>query len=127
MEIDLRKKKSIFICTYIPNKEYVGNHLETLSKILFLYSLNYEKFINVGDFIVCVGEFCISRFCDIFDLKSLKRRNLLKNLENTNSIDLILTNNPRDFQNSCVIKTGLLNFHRMVMTVMKTSFQRFKP
>ena len=35
--------------------------------------------------------------------------------------------NPCSFQNYCVIETGLLDFHRMVVTVLKTSFERLKP
>ena len=51
----------------------------------------------------------------IWSQKSYKRCDLLQNPENPSSIDLILTNNPRSFQNSCVL------------TVLKTSFERLKP
>ena len=47
---------------------------------------------------------------------------MLQNPENTTSINLILTNNQRSFQNSCVIETGLSDFCRIVVTVMKTCF-----
>ena len=50
-----------------------------------------------------------------------------KNIENTNSIDLILINNARSSQNSCVIETGLSDFRRMVVTIMKTFFEKLKP
>ena len=70
----------------------------------------------------------LSGFCDTFGLKSLiKDATWYKNPENPNSIDLILTKNPRSFQNFCLIETGLSDFHRMVLTVMKTSFDRLKP
>ena len=39
-------------------------------------------------------------------------------------IDLILTNCPRSFQNSCVIETGLSDFHKMVVTVMETTYRK---
>ena len=42
-------------------------------------------------------------------------------------IDLILTNCPRSFQNSCVIETGLSDFHNMIVTVMKTSYRKIEP
>ena len=42
-------------------------------------------------------------------------------------IDLILTNWPRSFQNSCVVETGLSDFHKMVGTVMKTSHRKSQP
>ena len=40
---------------------------------------------------------------------------------------LFLTNAPNSFQNSGVVETGLSDFHRMIVTVMKTSFQRLPP
>ena len=64
--------------------------------------------------------------CQGFALHSVSIKDAIcyKNTENPSSIDLILTNNPRSFQNSCVIETGLLDFHRMVVTVMETTFER---
>ena len=43
--------------------------------------------------------------------KSYKRRNLLKNPGKPKYHDVFLTNDPRSFQNSSVIKTGLSDFH----------------
>ena len=42
-------------------------------------------------------------------------------------IDLILSNRPRIFQNSCAIETGLSDFHKMTLTVTKKSFLEYKP
>ena len=56
--------------------------------------------------------------CDIYDIKSL--------IKEPTCIDLILTNNPKCFQNSCVVETGLSDFHRMTATVMKTTFKKFQ-
>ena len=39
----------------------------------------------------------------------------------------MLTNSYRSFENSCPIETGLSDFHRMVVTVMKAYFQKQKP
>ena len=50
-----------------------------------------------------------------------------KNPENPACIDLILTNHPRSFQNSCVFETGLSDLHKMAVTIMKASFQRLQP
>ena len=47
-----------------------------------------------------------------------------KNPEKPSCIDLILRNCPRSFQNCCVMLTGLSDFHKMVTTVMKTTFQK---
>ena len=69
----------------------------------------------------------MSGFCDKIGLKSLiKYSTYHKNPENPSSIDLILTNNLRSFQNSCIIEKGLSDLHRMVLSIMKTSFERLK-
>ena len=50
-----------------------------------------------------------------------------KNPDKPTCIDLILTNCPGSFQNSCVVETGLSDFHKMVVTVMKTSYRKSQP
>ena len=69
--------------------------------------------------------------CQGFVMQSFKSHikdvTCYKNPEILSTIDLILTNNPRRFQNYCIIETSLSDFHRMVVTVMKTSFERLEP
>ena len=50
-----------------------------------------------------------------------------KNPDKPTCIDLILTNCTGSFQNSCVIETGLSDFHKMIVTVMKTSYRKTEP
>ena len=50
-----------------------------------------------------------------------------KNPENPSCIDLILTNKPRSFQTKCVIETGLSDFHRMTISVLKMHFRKIPP
>ena len=67
-------------------------------------------------------------FCDSYEFKNLiKDVTCYKNPENPSCIDLILTNNPKSFQNSGVIETDLSDFHKMTVTVMKTTFEKLKP
>ena len=80
------------------------------------------------DFNGCVEEISMSGIYDTFCLKSLiKVAICYKNPENPSIIGLTLINNPRSFLNSCVIKTNLSDFHRIVVTAMKTSFERLEP
>ena len=51
---------------------------------------------------------------------------MLKILQNASCIDFILTNSPYSFKNSCVIETGLSYFHKMTVTVMKTTYEKLK-
>ena len=62
------------------------------------------------------------------DEKSLLRFLLVIRIPKIPScIDLILTNSLLSFQDSGVIETLLSDFHRMTVTVMKTTFQKFDP
>ena len=54
----------------------------------------------------------------------INRPTCFKNPEKPSCIDLILTNCPRSFQNSCAIETGLSDFHKLVVTVMKTTYKK---
>ena len=46
---------------------------------------------------------------------------------NPSCIDLILTNRCMNFENTTNVDTGLSDFHRMTITVMKTFFKKKKP
>ena len=50
-----------------------------------------------------------------------------KNPDRPSCIDLILTNCPRSFLNSSVEETGLSDFHKMVVPVMKTTYRKLEP
>ena len=82
----------------------------------------------------------MNHFYNAYNLSSLiKEPTGYKNPENPSWIDLILTNLRRSFQGSCVVETGLSDFHRIVViikktafhsivvTIMKTTFQRLPP
>ena len=60
-------------------------------------------------------------------LKVLSEIQPVLNPENPSCIDLILTNSPYSLQNSCVIETHLSDFHKMIVSVMKASFQKLNP
>ena len=70
----------------------------------------------------------MKHFCESFNLKSLKKApTCYKNLESPSCIDLIVTNKPRNFQNSCVIKTSLSDFHKVTVTALRMQFHKLKP
>ena len=81
----------------------------------------------MGDFNIEVTQTSMKVFCDSYEFKNLiKDATCYKNPENPSCIDLILTNNPNSFQNSGVIETGLLDFYKIMVTVMKTTFEKVK-
>ena len=63
-----------------------------------------------------------------FDLTSMiNKPTCFKNPDKPSCIDLILTNCTRRFQNSCVIETGLSDVHKLVVTVMRTTYKKSQP
>ena len=59
--------------------------------------------------------------------KLIKVLTCFKNPERPTSIDEMLTNSNRSFQNSCAIEMGLSDFHKMIVTILKTYFQKKEP
>ena len=50
VETNLRKKKWLLCGTYNPHRNNIGNHLDSLSKNLALYSSAHDNYIVIGDF-----------------------------------------------------------------------------
>ena len=128
VEIDLRNDKWLVNCSYNPHRNMIGNHLRALSEKLDIYAASYDNFIILGDFNIEVEEQQIKDFCDNYSLKSLIRQPTChKSPSNPTCIDLILTNALQKFQSTCVLVTGLSDFHLMTVTVMSKVFKRLKP
>ena len=74
----------------------------------------------VDDFNVELTDSSLSDFCEIHNLKNIfKDKTYFQNPNKPSYIDMIITNKPKCFQNSMVIETGLSNFHKMCVRVMK--------
>ena len=127
-EINLRKKKWLLCGTHNPHRNSTGNHLDSLSKNVAVYSSAYDNYIVISDFNIEADSNEMESFCDTFDLTSLiKEPTCYKNPDNPSCIDLILRNKPLSFQNSCVAETGLSDVHPMIFTVTKMTFKKLKP
>ena len=68
----------------------------------------------------------IKIFCCNYNLIMINTPICYKNPDKPTCIDLILTNCPGSFQNSCVIETDLSDFHMMIVTVMTTSYRKIE-
>ena len=105
VEINLRnKKKWLLSCSYNPKKTFLSNHIAELSKRLDLFTTKYERLLFLGDFNAGMEGSSIKIFCSNFNLTSMiNKPTCYKNPDKATCIDLILTNCPGSFQNSCVI------------------------
>ena len=127
-EIILHKERWLINCLYNPHKNNICRHLEVVTKTLDSYYSKYENVIFLGDFNPGVLETPMTSFCKSYNLKSIiKQPTCFKNPEKPSCIDLILTNRPKSFQSTCVVETGLSDFHRMTVSVLKMYFIKLPP
>ena len=81
----------------------------------------------LGDFNAENTEPILSEFLEQYEAKKImKNKTCFKNPDRLTCIDLFLTNSPHSFQNTVTISTGLSDFHKMIITVLKSSFIKLK-
>ena len=82
----------------------------------------------MGDFNAEISEQRIESFLCMHELCHLvKEKTYFKNMQNRSCIDLLLTNNVYTFQQTTAVCTGLLDCHKLVLTVLKTTVPRSQP
>ena len=127
IEINIRKKKWLLVCTYSPNKNLILNHLKEIGKILDKYFSKYDHFILFSDLNSEPKESAVRDFCEIYSCKNLIKDNTcFKNPPKRSCIDLIITNRPKSFQSSVAAETGLSDFYNTTLTVMKVFYKKQK-
>ena len=125
LELKLGKKKWPLHCSYNPHRRFISKHLINIGKNLDLLSTKYDNILLLGDSNAEVENNFVKEFCDLYGMKTLiSVSTCYKNLESSSCIDLMLTNSNRSFQNSSIIETGLPDFHKMIVTVLKIYFQK---
>ena len=124
-EINLRKNRWLVFAGYNCAEKNIGVFLDKLGLVLDHYIPKYNNRLLIGDFNSEIHETRMSEFCDVFDLRNLiTEPACFKNPENPSSIDFILTNKHRSFQNSSVIETGLSDHQKLAPVVIK--YRHFK-
>ena len=109
--------------SYSSSKSQISHHLECLNSFLDEHSKKYENYVFIGDFNVNKSDSSMKEFCSLNGLKNLMNEpTYYKNSEKATCIDLILTNQPTLSQR----KTGLSDFHLLIVTEFKLSFQKRK-
>ena len=91
------------------------HHLFHIESAINFYSETYENMIILGDFNAEISDSSMESFCTINNIKCIiKEPTCYKTPDNPTCIDLILTNCPKNFQESSTLETGLSDFHKMV-------------
>ena len=75
----------------------------------------------------CQGINDLKEFCDIFGLASLIKTNTCDTKTSSSSIDVILTNKCKSFRFTRTIETDVSDVHRLVMTSLRSTYERLRP
>ena len=127
-EINLKNRKWLVFGGYNPDKHHINHFLSNMGPILDFYMAKYDNFLLLGDFNSEMSDTRMIDFCETYNLNNLiDEPTCFKNPQNPSTIDLILTNRPRCFQNSTTIETGLSDFHKLTITVMKSYYPKQTP
>lgn len=98
----------------------MSHQLSELGTVLAVSASKYDNIILMCDFEAEPTVTVLSDFCEIYNLKNIvKDKTCFNNPNKTTCIDLIITNEPKSFQNSKVTEAGLSDFRKMCVTVMK--------
>ena len=99
-----------------------------LSNQIDFYSNTCDNFFIAGDLNCQEAEPILSEFLNMHSAKNIvKEGRCFKSIENPICIDMFLTNKPNLFFNTSTINTGLSDYHKMVVTVLRKTFQRAQP
>ena len=84
--------------------------------------------ININSFDESIQRFSsLTELCDIFCLQNLIRYTTCETSNSSSSVDVVLTNKSRSFQNSSTVATGISDVHNMNLTSMRANYERLKP
>ena len=128
IEINLKKSKWLLFGSYHRPKQNDIYYFEKVSDALDFYAKSYDRFLLAGDFNSEEYEAPFKSFLIQHNAKNLvKGKTCFKSIGNPSCIDLFITNSNMSFQSTTELNVGCSDFHKMVVTVMKTTFSKMKP
>ena len=127
IEIKLKKTKWLIHGTHHPPNQPDDYFFKAVDNASDQYLKTYKNYLLLGDFNAENTEPILSEFLEQYEAKNImENKTCLKNPDRPTCIDLFLTNSPQSFQNTITISTGLSDFHKMIITVLKSSFIKLK-
>ena len=126
VEVNLRKTEWLLPATYHSPSQADENSFGEVVKNIGKYSQMYNKFLVIGDFNAEEPEPCtLAQFLyDYNAVKTIHENKCYKSMYNSSCIDLVITNSPNIFQSMSTFCIGLDDFHKLVVTVLTTSFKK---
>ena len=122
-EIKLNTCKWLVCCS---NRINVSAHLEQIWRALDVYGKRYENVLLTGDYNVDVKETIMKVFCN--QLMALNEEPIcFKNVNSPSCIDFFLTNSSKIFETRLTLETGMSDFHKLLITILKVKPDKLPP
>ena len=82
----------------------------------------------MGDYNVDVKETNFKGFFNQHKLKALNEEpTCFNNVDNPSSTDLFLTNSSKSFEKCLILETGMSDFHKLIITILKVKPDKLSP
>ena len=128
VELNLRKTKWLILGTYHTPSQNDKFYFDDVGRALEIYNNKYDQILLAGGFNAVVHKTVLNNFLELYNLRNVvNEKTCFKSLQNPTCIDLFLTNCNMSFQHTQAISTGLSDFHKMILTVLKTTFIKAGP
>ena len=128
IEISIYKRKWLVMGLYNPKGHQIINFLSIIRRNLDYYFRLYDNIILLGDFNAEITDPAMHELIGLYNFKCLiKEPTCFKSLDNPSCIDLIITNRYNSFQHTQILETGLSDFHKLTVTVLKTTLKKRQP
>ena len=124
----INKKKWLICCSYNPHKALIEKHMNELGKALDIYLHRYDHILLIGDFNLEISERSMHDVCNVYNPESISNTpTCFKNPANPSSIDLLLKNSKNNFDEILVLESGQSDFHKLVVSILKSYFKKEAP
>lgn len=98
-------------------------YLLSIGNIINYYIKTNGNIILVGDFNMKLENNHMQMLMSTYDITDINSKlTCFKPVNHPSCIDLISTNRKNHFQSTNTIESGISDFHKMVLTVLKTNF-----
>ena len=113
------------IILYLSSRQRDDLYFDSVGPALDIYNDKYVNILLAGDFNAEDNENILKDFLELYNLHNLVKEKHV--LNHSFILHLFLTNCNMSFQHTKALSTGLSDCHKMIVTVLKTTFKKAKP
>ena len=130
LELNISNKKWFIVYAYRPESINRNLFFSEINTLLSKATNEYENIVISGDLNINLDipssdiKGYLTNICDNFNLTNLVNKKTCTKTYDGTSIDVIMTTRPLCFHNTSVIETSLSDHHKLIMTFLKSRFQR---